>query len=91
MKVPVDIRKFFGHALNFAQNGEQHDAAKVLKGFGSAGVLELIEDDAVGNIGPYIPSSSKRQFSYCTAFRRKTSAGYPRRKGRWRLFMPGSK
>ena len=36
--LPVPVRKFFGHALHFAQNGEQHDAAKVLKGFGSAGV-----------------------------------------------------
>src|ERR1035437_6693141 len=32
--LPIPVRKFFGHALNFAQNGEQHDAAKVLKGFG---------------------------------------------------------
>ncbi|OZI20757.1 hypothetical protein CAL26_25115 [Bordetella genomosp. 9] len=27
---------------------KQHDAAKVLKGFGSAGVLEVVEDDADG-------------------------------------------
>jgi phage-related protein len=48
MALPVLVRKFFGHALHFAQNGERHDAAKVLKGFGSAGVLELIEDNADG-------------------------------------------
>jgi phage-related protein len=48
MALPVGVRKFFGHALNFAQEGEQHDAAKVLKGFGGAGVLELVEDDAGG-------------------------------------------
>lgn len=40
MALPVSVRKFFGHALNFAQCGEQHDAAEVLKGFGGAGVLE---------------------------------------------------
>jgi phage-related protein len=45
MALPVGVRKFFGHALNFAQHGEQHDAAKVLKGFGSAGVLEIVEND----------------------------------------------
>ena len=28
--------------------GERHDAAKVLKGFGGAGVLEVVEDDAGG-------------------------------------------
>jgi len=48
MALPVQLRKFFGHALQFAQIGDQHDSAKVLKGFGSAGVLELIEDDADG-------------------------------------------
>ncbi len=48
MALPLDVRKFFGHALDFAQRGEQHDAAKVLKGFGGAGVLEIIEDDVGG-------------------------------------------
>ena len=48
MALPVDVRKFFGHALHFAQREEQHDAAKVLKGFGGAGVLERACDIEVG-------------------------------------------
>ena len=48
MALPADVRKFFGHALDFAQCGGQHGAAKVLKGFGGAGVLEVVEDDAGG-------------------------------------------
>jgi phage-related protein len=48
MALPLDVRKFFGHAMNFAQHGGQHDAAKPLKGFGGAGVLEVIEDDVGG-------------------------------------------
>ncbi|WP_231623396.1 hypothetical protein [Nitrosospira briensis] len=36
----TNVRKFFGHALDFAQRGDRHDAAKVLKGFSGAGVLE---------------------------------------------------
>ncbi|MCL2346486.1 MAG: type II toxin-antitoxin system RelE/ParE family toxin [Desulfobulbus sp.] len=48
MALPLDVRKFFGYALDFAQRGGQHDAAKVLKGFGGAGVLEVVEDDADG-------------------------------------------
>jgi len=48
MSLPLDIRKFFGHALYFAQRGDKHDAVKSLKGFGGAGVLEIIEDDAGG-------------------------------------------
>ena len=48
MALPIDVRKFFGHALDFAQHGQQHAAAKVLKGFGGAGLLEVIEDDVSG-------------------------------------------
>ena len=48
MALPLEVRKFFGHALDFAQRGDRHDAAKVLKGFGGAGVLELVEDDQDG-------------------------------------------
>ena len=48
MALPVDIRRRFGYALSLAQLGDQDDAAKVLKGFGGAGVLEVVEDDAGG-------------------------------------------
>lgn len=48
LDLPVPVRRFFGHALDVAQRGEQHTAAKVLKGFGGAGVLEVVEDDADG-------------------------------------------
>ena len=48
MALPTDVRRFFGYALSLAQAGDQHDAARVLKGFGSAGVLEVVEDDAGG-------------------------------------------
>ena len=40
---PDDVRYTFGYALYQAQNGEKSDAAKPLKGFGSAGVLEVAE------------------------------------------------
>ena len=48
MALPTEVRKFFGHALDFAQRGAQHDAAKVMKGFGGAGVLEVVENDTGG-------------------------------------------
>jgi len=48
MTLPVDVRKFFGHALDFAQRGSQHSMAKPLRGFGGAGVLEIVEDDMGG-------------------------------------------
>jgi phage-related protein len=48
MALPPDVRRFFGYALSLAQSGDQHDSAKVLRGFGNAGVLEVVEDDAGG-------------------------------------------
>ncbi len=48
MALPAGIRRFFGFALSLAQAGDRHDAAKVLKGFGGAGVLEVVEDDSAG-------------------------------------------
>ena len=48
MALPADIRRLFGYALSLAQAGDLHDAAKVLKGFGGAGVIEVVENDAGG-------------------------------------------
>ena len=48
MGFPIKVRKFFGHALHFAQRGDRHNAAKALKGFGGAGVLELVGNDTGG-------------------------------------------
>ncbi|MBV4522643.1 type II toxin-antitoxin system RelE/ParE family toxin [Pseudomonas sp. SWRI74] len=42
--MPADVQDVFGHALDLAQSGKKHPAATPLKGFGGAGVLELIED-----------------------------------------------
>jgi len=48
MALPANVRRFFGFALSLAQAGDRHDAAKVLKGFGGARVLEVVENDAAG-------------------------------------------
>ncbi len=48
MALPPGVRRRFGFALSLAQMGDQDDAAKVLKGFGGAGVLEVVEDDVGG-------------------------------------------
>lgn len=43
--MPEAVIDIMGYALHLAQHGLKHDQAKVLKGFGSAGVLEVVEDD----------------------------------------------
>ena len=48
MALPAEVRRLFGFALSLAQAGDRHEAAKVLKGFGGAGVLEVVEDDVGG-------------------------------------------
>jgi phage-related protein len=44
MKLPDAVIDVFGYALHLAQTGRKHEQAKPLKGFGSAGVLEVVED-----------------------------------------------
>jgi phage-related protein len=46
--MPDAVQDVFGFALHLAQIGDKHDRAKPLKGFGSAGVLEVVEDDSGG-------------------------------------------
>ncbi len=42
--MPQAVRVMVGFALFEAQNGEKSDAAKPLKGFGGAGVLEVVSN-----------------------------------------------
>ena len=44
MAMPEALQDTFGYALHLAQVGKKHPDAKPLKGFGSAGVLEVVED-----------------------------------------------
>jgi len=44
--MPDDVIDTFGYALHLAQEGKKHAQAKPLKGFGGAGVLEVVEDYA---------------------------------------------
>ena len=42
--MPDDVQDVFGHAIDLAQAGGKHQDAKAMTGFGSAGVLEVVED-----------------------------------------------
>ena len=44
MALPEEAIDTFGYALHLAQIGKKHEQAKPLRGFGSAGVLEIVED-----------------------------------------------
>ena len=42
---PEPVQDHMGYALYVAQRGNKHRDAKVLSGFGGAGVLEIVSDD----------------------------------------------
>ena len=42
--MPEEVKDVFGHAIDLAQAGGKHQDAKAMSGFGSAGVLEVVED-----------------------------------------------
>lgn len=42
--MPGNVQDVFGYALHLAQQGKKHQQAKPLKGFGGAGVLEVVDD-----------------------------------------------
>ena len=73
--LPVGVRKFFGHALDFAQRGDRHAAAKVLKGFGGAGVLEVVEDDADGTYRAVYTVRFEEAVFVLHCFQKKSKSG----------------
>jgi len=75
MALPVPIRKFFGHALDFAQRGDKHEAAKVLKGFGGAGVLEIVEDGRGGTYRTVYTIKFKEAIFVLHVFQKKSRHG----------------
>lgn len=75
MELPVSVRKFFGHALHFAQVGEHHDAAKVLKGFAGGGVLEIVEDDAGGTYRAVYTVRFREAVFVLHCFQKKSKSG----------------
>jgi phage-related protein len=42
--LPEEVIDTFWYALHLAQTGKKHEQAKPLRGFGSAGILEIVED-----------------------------------------------
>ena len=43
---PEDVKDAIGYSLYIVQRGGKHGHAKPLKGFGGAGILEIVEDYA---------------------------------------------
>ena len=75
MALPADVRQFFGYALSLAQAGDQHEAAKVLKGFKCAGVLEVVENDAGGTYRAVYTVKFEESMFVLHCFQKKSKRG----------------
>ena len=81
--MPEDVKDVFGHVIDLAQAGGKHQDAKVMTGFGSAGVLEVVEDPQGDTHRASTPSSSPAGSMSCTASRRSPKAASLRRSRTW--------
>ena len=78
---PEDVQDVFGYALHLAQMGGKHPDAKPLKGFGSAGVLEVV-DSHEGNTYRAVYTVKIGDIVYALhAFQKKSASGIATRKG----------
>ena len=62
LALPDDVIDVFGYGLYLAQIGGKHPQAKPLHGFGSAGVLEIVEDQRGGTTGRFTRWKSRMLF-----------------------------
>jgi len=69
------VQDEIGYAIYFAQQGRRHTSAKVLKGFGGAGVLEIVEDDAGGTYRAVYTVRYARVVYVLHVFQKKSKKG----------------
>jgi phage-related protein len=72
---PPAIRRIFGIALFAVQLGAMPPEAKPLRGFGGAGVLELIEDDDRGTYRAVYTVRFTSKIYVLHAFQKKSKRG----------------
>jgi phage-related protein len=81
--MPIEVRRAVGYVLFAAQQGEKHDDAKVLKGFGDAGVLEVVARHDGDTFRAVYTVRLLKRSTCCTSFRRSRSAASPHRRRIW--------
>lgn len=75
LALPPDVRRRFGYVLSLAQMGDQDDAAKALKGFGGAGVLEVVEDNVGGTYRAVYTVKFAESVFVLHCFQKKSKSG----------------
>lgn len=77
---PEEVQDLFGYALYLAQMGGKHPDAKPLKGFGGAGVLEIVDDHQGGAYRAVYTVRMRESVYVLHAFQKKSVAGIATRK-----------
>jgi len=77
---PKDARDLFGYALYVAQMGGKHPDAKPLKGFGGAGVLEIVDDHQGDTYRAVYTVRLSEAVYVLHAFQKKSTAGIATRR-----------
>jgi phage-related protein len=72
---PPPVQDVIGYALYLAQSGGKHQDAKVLTGFGGAGVLEVIKDHRGETFRGVLHAALCRDGIVLHAFQKKSKTG----------------
>jgi len=72
---PEEVKQDIGYALFEAQKGEKPAAAKPLKGFGSAGILEIVENFTSGTYRAVYTVRFKDVIYVLHCFQKKSKQG----------------
>ena len=75
LSFPEAIQQEMGHALYLAQIRRIHSSAKPLKGFGGAGIVELVEDDQHGTYRAVYTVKFESAIYVLHAFQKKSKKG----------------
>ncbi|MBI4908729.1 MAG: type II toxin-antitoxin system RelE/ParE family toxin [Acidobacteria bacterium] len=75
LALPALVQDFFGFALYLAQDGRRHEQAKPLKGFDSAGVLEVMEDWNRGTYRAVYTVKFEKAVFVLHVFQKKSKSG----------------
>lgn len=73
--LPAKVVDVFGYGLYLAQAGGRHECAKVLRGFGDASVLELVDTDARGTYRAVYAVRFSRAVFVLHVFQKKSVSG----------------
>ena len=83
LALPDKVVDVFGYGLHLAHIGLEHPDAKPLSGFGSAGVLEIVEDWRGDTYRAVYTVRIKSTMTCCMCSRRNPDMAWPRTKQIW--------